>query len=293
MFCLHSRREQNKLCVLSFLYHETPHGRFRILDEGPKDGPVLLFVHGVSYPLEVFSLVVEQMINKGFRCIRFDLYGRGDSSWNGEKLTSDFLATQALEVLEATGVLDSIIVVSLSNGDLIANVIATRIPQRITAMAWVAPSGLDRRTNNLLFRLASRVPGFDALVAPFMRWYFSSRMRRHLQALQSRSSTEAGKIYQHSIDCMNTRKTVARAATNQLLHQPNSMAVEVSSVGVAAAHIPVLMINFGSETDTVDPDLNILRQHIRATEVTIDGLSHMGLLEDPARIIPHLLLFFS
>ena len=273
--------------------HETSFGRFRIVDEGPKDGPVILFIHGVSYPLEVFSLIVQPMIENGFRCVRFDLYGRGESSWKGEELSADFLASQALEVMHTLGITGSVTLVSLSNGDLVANVIATRIPERITAMGWLAPSGLDRRTNNLLFRLASRIPGFDALVAPFMRLYFSSRMRRHSQALQSRSSTEAVKIYQHSIDCMNARKTVARAATNQLLHQQNPMAVEVSSVGVAAAHIPVLMITFGSETDTVDPDLNILRQHIRATEVTIDGLSHMGLLEDPARIIPHLLQFFS
>ncbi|MEE2903165.1 MAG: alpha/beta hydrolase [Myxococcota bacterium] len=273
--------------------HETSFGRFRIVDEGPKDGPVILFIHGVSYPLEVFSLIVQPMIENGFRCVRFDLYGRGESSWKGEELSADFLATQALEVIHNLGITGSVTLVSLSNGDLVANVVATRIPDRITAIAWLAPSGLDRRTNNLLFRLASRIPGFDALVAPFMRWYFSSRMRRHSQALQSRSSTEAVKIYQHSIDCMNARKTVARAATNQLLHQQNPMAVEVSSVGVAAAHIPVLMISFGSETDTVDPDLNILRQHIRATEVTLDGLSHMGLLEEPARIIPHLIQFFS
>ena len=171
--------------MLNSLPHETSFGRFRIVDEGPKDGPVILFIHGVSYPLEVFSLITQPMIEKGFRCVRFDLYGRGESLWKGEKLSADFLATQALEVISTLGITGPMTLVSLSNGDLVANVIATRIPDRITAIAWLAPSGLDRRTNNLLFRLISRIPGFDALVAPFMRLYFSSRMQYSGQSMTS------------------------------------------------------------------------------------------------------------
>ena len=59
------------------------HGEVRVVVSGPEDGRPLLMIHGLSYPLEVWGAVTDDLADAGYRVVRFDLYGRGRSGWDG------------------------------------------------------------------------------------------------------------------------------------------------------------------------------------------------------------------
>ena len=44
---------------------------------GPIRGAPVLLVHGMTYPLEVWTHCSEALASRGHRVVRFDLYGRG------------------------------------------------------------------------------------------------------------------------------------------------------------------------------------------------------------------------
>lgn len=269
------------------------HGRVRICDEGPRDGPVILWVHGASYPLEVFSALTGPLIALGFRCIRFDLYGRGFSDWDGHPLSTETLADQAFEVLKHLKVGGQINLVSLSNADLIVNMIASRRPKQVASIIWIAPSGIDRRTINPLARLIMRMPGFTVFGAAFMKHYLIRRMKAHRSHLDPSSAPLSNKIYELSIQSLRENRQAAAAACSQLKHQPTPGEIEVCAVAVAGARIPVLLLSFGEENDSHQDDLKLFRQHIAPTEFHVERGSHMALLEIPKQIVPHLQQFLG
>jgi len=267
------------------------HGKVRVCSEGPENGPVVLWIHGATYPLEVFSLLTPAFIEQGYRCIRYDLYGRANSQWDSCPLTTGVLAEQALEVLEYFEIESKVHVITLSNSDLIANVFARRYPSKVETVSWIAPSGTDRRTMNAFFRTANLIPGMDSFMSLFMKPYLIQRMGSHRKHLAPEPAKLAGPIYDIAVKSLKENPQATKAATNYFLNLPTKEAVEVDLVGLDAAHIPVMMILFGEEKDANENDLNLFRHHIRPTEVYVEGADHMGLLEKPEAILPHLLQF--
>ena len=267
------------------------HGKVRVHSEGPQDGPVVCWVHGASYPLDVFSLLVPSFIEQGYRCIRFDLYGRGESTWDYTKVTTELLAEQTLDVLAHFEIKTKVHLVSLSNSDLVLNCVARMRPDLIETITWIAPSGTDRRTMNPFFRGANLIPGMDSVLKLFMKPYLIGRMRSHRENLNSEQASKAGPIYDTSIRSLQESPFAVQSATNYFLNLPSRGTLEIDLVAVAGARIPVMMIMFGQEKDALESDLSLFRKHIQATEVYLEEGSHMGLLEYPDLLLPHMLRF--
>jgi pimeloyl-ACP methyl ester carboxylesterase len=45
--------------------------------DGPEEGDVIVLVHGFSTPLFIWDPTYEYLLDKGFKVLRYDLYGRG------------------------------------------------------------------------------------------------------------------------------------------------------------------------------------------------------------------------
>ena len=57
----------------------------------------------MTYPLEVWNPLTESLIRTGHRVARHDLYGRGESGWDGQPLGPQVLAEQVLALLDLLG----------------------------------------------------------------------------------------------------------------------------------------------------------------------------------------------
>ena len=97
-------------------------------------------IHGLSYPLEVWGPVAERLAKDGNRVVTFDLYGRGQSEWDGVELSTTLLAEQALAVMDHVGFRGGVNLVSLSTSDLITLWLAAMVPERIRRwQCWHPP----------------------------------------------------------------------------------------------------------------------------------------------------------
>ena len=60
-------------------YHEWKDMRMHYLDEGPKDAPVMLLLHGMPTWAYLYRDVIPTLLDSGYRCIAPDYFGFGRS----------------------------------------------------------------------------------------------------------------------------------------------------------------------------------------------------------------------
>ncbi|MGB3407282.1 MAG: 3-oxoadipate enol-lactonase [Jannaschia sp.] len=106
--------------------------RLHVLDEGPKDGPVLAFANSLGTDLHLWDAVIP-LLQRGYRLIRHDKRGHGLSDVPEPPYAMGTLISDAEAVLDASGV-TSCAFIGLSIGGLIAQGLAVKRPDAIAAM---------------------------------------------------------------------------------------------------------------------------------------------------------------
>jgi non-heme chloroperoxidase len=133
--------------------------RIHYLQQGPLEGPAVIFLHGYSDSSFSFSRVMP-MMPAAFRVIAPDFRGHGasDKPVGGYQITE--LAADVLELMDALE-LRSAIIVGHSMGSFVAQAIAEHAPQRVAALALIGSAPVAR--NATIHELKKSV---DALVDP-------------------------------------------------------------------------------------------------------------------------------
>lgn len=117
-------------------------GRLAAQDEGPRDGSAILLVHSAIVNRRSWDPVVPLLTNAGYRVIRYDMRGFGDST--SDKV--EFVAHQdLLAVLDFFGVRRAA-VAGNSMGAHFAIDAVLAAPDRFTALMWVGGgiNGFDK-----------------------------------------------------------------------------------------------------------------------------------------------------
>jgi pimeloyl-ACP methyl ester carboxylesterase len=108
---------------------------------GPQNGETVVLLHGFSVPLFIWDATVEELINQGFRVIRYDLLGRGYSDRPVAKYSTSLFVNQLEQLVEALNIQGKINLISLSMGGVIAAAFAAKFPDRIKRLAFIDPAG--------------------------------------------------------------------------------------------------------------------------------------------------------
>lgn len=128
-------------------------------ESGPKDGEVVLMMHGSIVPSIVYDKNFE-ILSDEFRVIRFDFYGRGFSSRPATAFTVDFYMNQINELLTHLDVQEPVHIVGLSMGGAISVIYGERFPDRvrsITLLDPVTPTSFENDTTRFTQRLRKRI----------------------------------------------------------------------------------------------------------------------------------------
>jgi pimeloyl-ACP methyl ester carboxylesterase len=126
--------------------------RLHLRDEGPRDGPVIVLLHGIGASLHTFDAWTETL-SADQRVIRFDLPGAGLSGPDAEGLYTDERSVALLRaVLDRLGV-GRAVIAGNSIGGRIAWRFAAAHPERVSGLILIAPDGFAS-------------PGFDYGRAP-------------------------------------------------------------------------------------------------------------------------------
>jgi 3-oxoadipate enol-lactonase/4-carboxymuconolactone decarboxylase len=138
-------------------------------------GPPLLLLNSVGCELTLWDAAMPYL--KGFRVLRMDMRGHGESDSPPGDYTLDQIAADALAVLDAAGV-DKAAVCGLSLGGMAAMTLALNAPTRVSALILACTSAhMDRQTWDT--RIATvRSQGMAAITDAVMMRFFSEEFRR-------------------------------------------------------------------------------------------------------------------
>ncbi|HEX8028271.1 MAG TPA: alpha/beta hydrolase [Vicinamibacterales bacterium] len=127
--------------------------RIHYAQQGPRNGPAIVLLHGYSDSSFSFSRVMP-LLPPGWRVIAPDLRGHGASGRpvDGYRMTD--LATDVLQLMDALDV-PSAVVVGHSMGSFVAQMIAERAPARVTKLVLIGSTSSAR--NESVFSLRDAV----------------------------------------------------------------------------------------------------------------------------------------
>ncbi|MBJ6371811.1 alpha/beta fold hydrolase [Sedimentitalea arenosa] len=127
-------------------------GAVHHVDLGPRDAPVLVMIHGLSGQLQHFTYALTALLSDDFRVIAVDRPGCGYSRRDGEALaTPGEQGRMILEALDALGV-ESAVLVGHSLGGTVALAMAMDRPERVEAVALLAPATQPQQEAHEVFR---------------------------------------------------------------------------------------------------------------------------------------------
>lgn len=111
---------------------------------GPENGEPVVLVNGLASPLFTWDHVFDGLGRRGYRVLRYDLYGRGRSERPRAVYGSDIYQRQLDDLLLAVGgsfAEQPVHIIALSMGGCIVTRFAERRPEKLRRTALVAPAG--------------------------------------------------------------------------------------------------------------------------------------------------------
>ncbi len=255
------------------------HGMVHYRAEGPEDGPPVLLVHGFSVPSYAFDATRAALAGAGFRAISFDLYGRGWSDRPDQTYDRALFAGQLGELMDALHIQKASLV-GLSMGGAVVGRFAATHPDRVNRVVLIAPFNQPRDISVMAW------PGVG-------EWLNRSWFLPDLADSQTEDFPHPENIPGWSDRFVpqmryqgfgNAILSTIRNTTTQ------SSIPDFEAIG--RSKIPVELV-WGDRDKTVPYAEHAIVQRAipQARFVSLKGLGHMTVVEDPAATNPHLVSF--
>jgi len=235
---------------------------------GPENGPVAVFVHGLSTPSWVFTGLIRGVNMMGYRVLTYDLFGRGYSDRPRHAQDHDFFDRQLRELLGDQNISGKIVLLGYSMGGAIATVFAAKTPERVERLILLAPAGLDYTPAPLLLRARNW--------GPVGNWIWGLLGARHLR---NGAKSDAGSpTVIPDLPARMSRETNMRGYLRSVLSaERNTLTKSLESEHRALAKSTVSVVSIWGEKDDVIPVSSVgkLTQWNRgAHKVVIPGATH-------------------
>jgi pimeloyl-ACP methyl ester carboxylesterase len=120
---------------------------------GPKEGPVVVLIHGGTIPFYAWDAQMPALHEAGFRVLRYDHFGRGYSDRPRVDYDRTLYQKQLGDLLAALDIDGTVNLVGVSFGGAIAATFAEAHPERMAKLVLIAPV-VDYAEGKALFGLA-------------------------------------------------------------------------------------------------------------------------------------------
>ena len=258
-----------------------------VRDEGPRDAPVIVLLHGSNADLHTWQPWTESL-REDYRIVRYDQRGHGltgpapDEDYSAAAFGRDIDA-----VTEALGI-ETFTLAGNSMGGGIALAYALEKPWRVDALVLVDASGapIERKgSGNLAFRLAA-MPGVGTLLAQFLPRELIARSLSQSVSNQDVVTDEAIDRYWEL-----ARYPGNRAATQQRFATPRT---PFDADDLKQLQVPTLVM-WGKEDALIPYEAaEWFDTHLpRSTLVAYEGIGHIPMEEAPERSATDLAIWLS
>ena len=133
-------RFRDQIKTGNFLKLSKGHTYYEIENKNSKK--TLIFIHGFSVPSYIWDDTFNTAVEKGYKSIRLDLYGRGYSSNLEIDYTDELFASQVIELMDELKIPKATLI-GLSNGGRIISKIAYIKPEMVDKLIYVSASSFQ------------------------------------------------------------------------------------------------------------------------------------------------------
>lgn len=251
---------------------------------GPDTGQVVLLASAFSVPAWIWDPLYRQLADAGFRVIRFDYYGRGESERIDAVYDQDLFVRQMAGLLDVLGVRTPVALAGVSYGAAMATSFSDRHPDRVRALVYIDPVFNNRRplppeersafawTVHMVFR-----GGTDA-TAESQRYDF----------LHPEQHDDWVKHYREQQRYKGTREAWRR--TRVAIASAPDQRAQLERVG---AHPRPVLVVWGRQDPfaTFEESASVMAALPHATLVAVDSAAHLPHVERPAVVGPSVVRF--
>jgi pimeloyl-ACP methyl ester carboxylesterase len=171
---------------MNSIERDTASGQFAQLSQGithyewfgPKRGPIVVCIHGLTTPSIVWGSLSKGLALMGCRVLTYDLYGHGYSDRPRGKQNEAFFTQQLNDLLRHEDITGTISIVGYSMGGAIASAFAATQPERIGQLILLAPAGMEIVSGKLVkFIVGTPIIGDWLMLA-----FYPNKLRKGIQA---------------------------------------------------------------------------------------------------------------
>lgn len=241
---------------------------------------IILFVHGLLFDQNMFRYQVEYFVQKGYRCIAYDLRGQGKSQVTAGRYDIEMLYNDTVELIKQLNIAP-VHFTGISMGGFIGMRIAARNPVLLKSLILLETSA-DKEPHKLKYKLLVLIVklfGTRPVTGPLMNVMLGkSFLNDKLKKAQREEIKNHFK---------NLPKTVIKSAEAVIYRAP--VYDELASI-----KLPVLIIAGDEDKATVPYYAERIYKQIMASRlVYINKAGHSSCLEEPEQINTQIALFLD
>ncbi|MCF8104426.1 MAG: 3-oxoadipate enol-lactonase [Desulfohalobiaceae bacterium] len=140
--------------------------------DGPEEGPVVMLSNSLASDLSMWDAQIPGLIEAGYRVLRYDSRGHGQSAVPEGPYSMEMLAADAAGLMDRLG-LDRVDFCGLSMGGMVAQMLGSHYPQRLRTLVLSSTSAYAGPPENWDERIILvQKQGLQAVVdATIDRWF--------------------------------------------------------------------------------------------------------------------------
>jgi pimeloyl-ACP methyl ester carboxylesterase len=247
------------------------HGIVHVRSAGPEQGRPVLLVHGFSVPSYVFDQTSADLAASGFHVIRFDLYGRGWSDRPDVDYDRELFANQLLELMDTLKI-PKADVLGLSMGGAVVGRFAAEHPERVRSVVLVAPLTHPQDIGPMAW------PGAGAWL--MRSWYLPKLAASQLEDFPHPERVPG---WAARFQPQMRYDGFGRALLSTMRHVVTQSSLpDFQKIGKSG--LPVLLVWGDADVQRAIPQAQLL---------SLPGLGHLTLVEDPAATDPRIADFLN
>ncbi len=262
------------------------HGETHYELAGPEDGRPVVLLHGGSIPMWSWDRQVPVLTRAGFRVLRYDMFGRGQSASPPARYDRKLFRGQLLELIDALAIERPVGLVGFSFGGAIAADFAAQHSEQVELLGLIAPL-VQYDAGNAVVR-AARLP---FLGPPFLRFVALKKMVARASQLwgDSPGTEHYAELFKRQI----AREGFDRALLSFM--RSDALGDYRETYRALGQGIRKVLLVWGTaDTDVPAHDIEFLRVAIAQAEyVELEGVGHGSLFLAADRINQVLLGFLT